>query len=128
MATANAHRQEMRWQVYFPIAIGFIVILFLSVVINSVESIDLNRLAKLSTIWLTLPLLVFSVLVLLSLIGTSYALIRLIAIAPRYFNRAQKLLARIEMKTERLSDMAIEPILKMQSWRAGLKALWKKAR
>jgi hypothetical protein len=128
LKTSRRHRRETWWQVTFPLLIGLVGVLILSVVTSSVSSVDVSRLAKMAVIWLLIPALVLSVIFFVILVGLIYVLVRLIAIIPHYSYRVQYQFARVGSKSEQICNLVSEPIIRIRSFRAGLRVLRKRER
>jgi len=83
----------------------------------------LGRWMSVALIWLIAPALVVSLVFLIFLLGAVYALTRALAIVPLYARGAQEIFTTLYRRTRRFADAAVEPILRVQAWKAGLSAL-----
>ena len=67
---------------------------------------------------------IFSLIITLVLAAVTYGLIRLIGILPRYAALVQNFFVVVSQKARKVSDQAVEPVIKAASARARLNALF----
>jgi hypothetical protein len=67
--------------------------------------------------------MVVSLLFLAIFAGSIYALMRILRIVPPFALRVQNLFSKIEQRVRRGANIAVEPILRIESWLAALRAL-----
>jgi len=87
---------------------------------------DAPRWAAISTIWLVIPVMVFSLIFLIILIGLVYLLARTLKISPPYTAKAQYYVNRATSTVKRFSDMATKPVLFLEGTKASLKAFFER--
>jgi len=124
--TYRQHRREVLWQITLPLAGGGALVLAAAIgVIGAAASgtATLGRWMSVALIWLIAPALVVSLVFLIFLLGAVYALTRALAIVPLYARGAQEIFTTLYRRTRRFADAAVEPILRVQAWKAGLSAL-----
>jgi hypothetical protein len=128
--TYSAHRRDVLWQITVPIIIGTAVLLLavIGVILaGSSGTGDISRWADISMIWLLTPNIILAVFVLVILCAFVYVFIYLLRVLPSYTRMAQDFFFRVQTQVRIYSDKAVEPILKIQSFKAGAKAIHKKS-
>ena len=121
-----AHRRQVFWQIIFPLILGALLILALAVGAGLVSSQTASQAANISTMWLILPVFSFIFIITLVLAAVTYGLIRLIGILPPYAALVQNFFVAVSQKVRKVSDQAVEPVIKAASARARLNALFGK--
>jgi uncharacterized membrane protein len=120
--THAEHRREVFWQITFPLVIGILVLLAaVAVIILSATRpvTDVGRWADVSLIWLILPSLILALILLVLLIGFVYLISSLLRLIPRYALIVQLYFEAGKNKVSQLSNLSIEPIVRMRStWAA----------
>jgi hypothetical protein len=124
--TRAVHRREVFWQITFPLVIGALLILALAVGAGLVSSNTASQAANISTMWLILPALAFTLILTLVLATVTYGLIRLIGILPPYAALVQNFFIAVSQKVRKVSDQAVEPVIRVASAQARLSALFGK--
>lgn len=121
--TEAAHRQQVLWQVTVPLILGIILILVLAVLTTLAGTGTVHVLGDISMIWLILPTLVILFVFTAIFGGLAYLVIRLIGALPRLALKAHHLIKGLQEKLTRAADAAVKPVIKVEGWRATLKAL-----
>jgi hypothetical protein len=85
---------------------------------------DSTRWAAISTIWLVIPVMVFGLLLLATLVGLVYLLARGLQFLPAFFSNAQYYVNRVASKIQNFSDQAAKPVIFLDSLGASLKAIF----
>ena len=116
-ASYQLHRKQMWLQILLPII--FAVLIFIAItILTSLAALrgqgDVSRWAAMSTIWLVLPVMVASLIILILLIAMIYLLSRLMAVIPPYSYQAQQVVYRIESMANRFAEMFRKPVLALQ--------------
>jgi hypothetical protein len=117
------HQKEMMWQVTIPMLIGTVVLLALAGLAIGIVPGDARRWADISMIWLILPVMFVTLLSLLFLVGSVYAVMRLILVLPKYSYQALGWLLLLGLQLQRLNDRLVEPFLRMHMLSASIKTL-----
>ena len=100
------------WQIIFPVLIGTIITITVSVlVVLKVNPGNLSRFAEISTIFLILPILFFSVIIFLVLLGIVVLLSKVMKRIPPITSRIVDLLARIQGVVKRISSLIMKLII-----------------
>jgi hypothetical protein len=127
--THQRHRREVGLQITLPIALGGALLLTLSILaIVALSSQAQSQWADIALIWLIVPLLFVSLLILVITAGLAFLVIQLIRILPPYAHQAQGFMAMLAVKVGQLCDKIAEPILKVQSLSASRRALGRNLR
>lgn len=123
--THRRHQREMLWQVTIPMVIGSVILLALVVLIWvwGIGGGDVGRWAGISLIWLIAPVMLAALITLLFLIGSIYAIVRLIQVIPNYSYQALGWLLLLGLNLQRLNDRLVEPILRVHMVSASMKTL-----
>ena len=124
--THEAHRRQTFWQIYFPlIAFGVLVIAAIVLAILA-ESEGASKWADISLIYMISVMIVVCVIIIAVLIVSAYYTTRVIKESPYFFFLIQKYTYLIEIRVKRASNVAVEPILRLNGYIAGVRALRRK--
>jgi len=126
--TQAIHRRQVFWQITLPLIVLALIFLALTVVVSLTGAGLQSRWADISAIWCLCPNLIVLLLCVGSLGGMSYGLFRLLRVLPGKLFSLQKLSLKFRDGVQKVSDAAVEPVLKVHSSRAGQKTLWKNLR
>ena len=125
----SRHRRQRFWQVIAPVGIGVLIILvILGLVISTAVATDagppVSQWADTSLIWLSLPALIFAVIMALILIGMSFLMARLLKILPGYTFKAQYFVNLGKNYIIAFADKVVEPIIAVKGASATVSALF----
>jgi uncharacterized BrkB/YihY/UPF0761 family membrane protein len=123
--THRAHRREVLLQITIPFGISLVIILVASVLVSLGPDDSVSRWGDTSLIWLIIPQLLVCLLFLILMGALAFGVIWLVRILPRYTRQLQDLFNRIGLQTRKITDTIVEPVLRIQSFRAKLKAISK---
>jgi hypothetical protein len=126
--THQRHRREVFWQVTFPILVVSVVLLLLAVMATGLSTEKASTWADISTIWLIIPALIFSLLAMILLAALVYLTIKLLHILPFYFFKGHNWFLLVNVRIGRISDNLAEPFLRLSAWKAGAGALGRQVR
>jgi hypothetical protein len=121
--TTGKHRRETWWQISLPLLVGILIFVALAVGANFGTNEAVGRWARISMVLLAIPLIILALLTLAVLIAFIYLAARLTKLIPPYAWQAQELFARIAVVSRRAADKAVEPVLRLNAFVAGLGAL-----
>lgn len=124
--THAAHRRDVFRQITLPTLIGLIVIIALTAAViyaGASGNSQVSRWADVSLIWLLLPSTIISLLFVAILAALAFLITRLLHIFPIYAYRLQLIFRDIQSKIETGTDIAVEPVLKINSFLARARAL-----
>ena len=120
--THAEHRREAFWQITFPLVIGIPLLLaaVAVIIISATQPVtDVGRWADVSLMWLILPSLIFALILLVLLIGFVYLISYLLRLIPHYALVVQLYFEAGKNKISQLSNLSIEPILRIRAiWAA----------
>ena len=124
--THASHRREVFWQITFPLALVSMIFLALSVGViwaGVAGSGELTRWAGVSIVWLSLPVIILSLLMLALVRGLVYGVTKLLHVLPGYARLAQDFFVRVQNKVKALADKIVEPFFKVHGFGAAVKTL-----
>ncbi len=125
--TREAYRRQVWSQVYWPLALGLMVVAGVGSWLWREGAGSARVWADAATILLLLPLLVIGLLGLIVVAAAAYAVAWLIGWLPGYTRRAQRIVTQAQGQLSRASDLAVSPVTVPRSaWaaaRAGCAAL-----
>jgi len=127
--TRRRHRQEVLWQITLPLALGVLLVLAAGagvVYAAASQTGPVDRWASVSIIWLILPTMVLTFIILVATAGLAYGAIWLIGALPKYTRQIQDIFILIDAQVTKAADASVEPALRAQSIMAGLRALRRK--
>ena len=120
--THAEHRREAFWQITFPLVIGIPLLLaaVAVIILSATQPVtDVGRWADVSLMWLILPSLFFALILLVLLIGFVYLISYLLRLIPHYALVVQLYFEAGKNKISQLSNLSIEPILRIRAiWAA----------
>jgi len=124
--TYEAHRRQSFWQIYFPLIIFAVLVIFTIILAVLAENEEASKWADISLIFMiSITLIVFAVVV----VGLVYAAIyfrRLIKETPYFFFKVQRFTYMMEIRVKKGASIVVEPILRLNSFFAGARALRRK--
>ena len=126
--THEKHRKEVFWQISFPLIVGAVLILGIVVfsIVAAITGGDVSEAADKLLIALIIPILIVSLIVIPILIGVAYGVIRLNHILPPNLYQVQLAFESARDYVRVWADKLVEPVLRIQSTLASLKALKRK--
>lgn len=124
--TQEAHRRQTFWQIYFPlITFGVLVIVAIVLAILA-ENQAASKWADISLIYMISVMMVIFIFIIAILIISTYYTTRVIKEAPYFFFLIHKYAYLIEIRVKRASNLVVEPILRLNGYIAGVRALRRK--
>jgi hypothetical protein len=127
--THAAHRREVFWQITFPLILTLLILLGLVgfvIYAGFQGSGSVSRWADISLIWLLLPAVVATLVVLVFLIGLVYLVSKLLGVLPGYARLVQGYFSLAQVRIRSIADKMVEPVLKIRSFKAGADVLRRK--
>jgi hypothetical protein len=127
--TRERHRREVLLQITLPLGIGVLLILILMLGViwagaNGVGSV--SQWADVALIWLILQALVIGLVFLVMLAGMAYAVTMLLGVLPGYARKVQDFFLLVSVRVRQGSDTAVEPFLRYYSFKASIRALFRR--
>ena len=107
------HRRQLAWQIILPITLTMILCIALIVLINVAtfrDGGDVGRWAAISTIWIVVPIMIGSLIVLALLGGLVYLMAKLLNIMPTYTGMAQDYVHIAVGYIKRGADAVVKPV------------------
>jgi len=126
--TYKRHRKEVMWQILVPVLIGAVIVLALAILATTRTDAQVSKGADVSVIWMITPMLIIALIFLVLLGAMIYAMMSLLGILPSYARLVQDYFDAIRVQVGIVSDKAVEPILRMESIKASLRALGRSLR
>lgn len=122
------HRQQELWQIIVPLLVSALIVIGLGILVGNHfnNQADIQKWSSAALIWLTAPALILSILLLVTLIGIIFLVTKLLDILPPYAKIAEHAIDQGKMKIESVTNAAVEPILRLNTYLAGLRALFKR--
>jgi hypothetical protein len=120
------YRKQRSGQIILPVVVAAIV--FVSLVIIVLVATfggngDVGRWAAVSTVWIAVLTCTLGVVFLALSAGMIYLMGQLLGIAPTYTGRGQDIVHKLANRIRRGGDMAVRPIIALNSFGATIKAL-----
>jgi hypothetical protein len=124
--TYEAHRRQTLWQIYFPLIIFGVLVIITIVLTLFAEDQAASKWADISLIFMVSLAMVAFLFVIVGLVFSVYYLRRLLKETPYFFFKIQRFTYLVEIRVRRVSNLAAEPFLKINSFFAGARALRRK--
>lgn len=121
--TQRAHSRQKLWQITLPLLLGVILALVFAVLAGLAQADSASRWADISLIFLLIPVMVVSLLFLAILAALVYLMIRILKFVPPVALKVHNIFAQVEQRVRTGSNLAVEPMLRVQSWLAALRTL-----
>ncbi|OGO35523.1 MAG: hypothetical protein A2W35_21430 [Chloroflexi bacterium RBG_16_57_11] len=126
--THQRHRREVFWQITFPILVVSLALLLLAIMATGLSPVRASKWADVSIIWLIIPALIFSVLLMVIIAALVYLTLRLLHILPFYFFKGHNWFLLVNLRIGRIGDHLVEPFVRLRAWKAGAGALGRQVR
>ena len=113
------------WQIIFPAVGGTILILLICVwVVSGVGAGNISRFAELSTVLLILPVLFFSLIILVVLGACVFLSVRMIRGLPPITSRIVEFLDKIRDGVSKFSEIIVQPVIQPTAYLKGFRAIF----
>jgi len=122
----RAYKRASFWQIIFPMIVVVLIFVVVSVLTTSSGTETLGKWASVSTVWLSLPVIVFLLVNLLILAGLIYGVAKLLDITPIYTHKLTGYIHLVGEKIASLADSAAEPIIKYEGFFASVRSIFRK--
>lgn len=120
------HRRQRTWQIILPVVLAALFFCVLIVLVNVAtfrDGADVARWAAVSTILISMPVILGSLVLLVIVGGLAYLMARLLQVAPTYTGQAQDFAHKIAGLARRIADGAVKPVMFLNGTGASIKAL-----
>lgn len=124
--THRIHKLEVFWQITIPLILGVLIVVAFAVAVSLGSTQEVSRWSEISLIWLIIPVLFASLIFLVILAGLVYGVTWVLRNLPPYTRLAQDAVARIGESVIKVADKTVEPVLRIQMFFAGWRALRRK--
>lgn len=126
--THKIHRAQTAWQIYLPLIMGLIIAVAFAALAGFASAEGASRWADISLIFLIIPVVMMTLLVLAFTAGLIYVVVKLLQIIPVYSYQALDFIQLVSRRIHKGADLAVEPILRVHGFRAALQVLRDKLR
>ncbi len=126
--THARHRREVFWQITLPLLLVVVLCLALSALVFSAPWGDASHWADVSTIWLIFLTFLPGLILTLILAGFAALTFYLLRKLPGLFYKLYGFTLKVGAKIDQLGNRVVEPVLRVHSFQASLRALSRLAR
>jgi hypothetical protein len=119
------HRKQLAWQIILPMVLSVVLCIALIVLIGFAtfrDGGDVGRWAAISTIWIVVPIMIGSLIVLALLGGLVYLMAKLLNIMPTYTGMAQDYVHIAVSYIKRGADAVVKPVFFVDGLGASIRA------
>jgi hypothetical protein len=109
--TYQAHRRQVIWQVYLPIAVVIVLVVLAAILVILAPTLKVSRWADIALIMLISIAMVSTLIILALNVAGIIGARRAYQVVPYYLFMAQGFTFRMKSQVRRFSDMAVEPVL-----------------
>lgn len=120
--TQAIHKREVLWQITIPLILVGALVIAVAVMAILAGAQGNSKWADISLIALLLVVIVLSLLVLAVLAVLAYGALMLNHKVPPYAHLAQNFFKQVDCKVEEIADLLVEPILRLNGFKAGVGA------
>jgi K+-sensing histidine kinase KdpD len=124
--TKEAHQRQTFFQIYLPLIIVALIVILFVVLALVAQNENVSRWADISLIFLISVSLVVTVITIAAIIVLTIYLTRLLKASPYFFFEVQRITYIIEVRSKAIGNSIVEPVLRVNSFIAGLRALRRK--
>ncbi len=121
------HRRQMLTQVWAPLAVSMIIVLALAIwsIVGAIQgSSQIERWGNLSAVWVIMPVLFSSIIMLVLVAGVAFGVTWLLKRMPGWMLKAQLFMLRLALTTRRAADQATKPVVAVNTFSARASTLW----
>ncbi len=122
----RAYKRKAFWQITFPMIVVLLIFVAVSVMTSTQGAEKLLKWSSISTVWLSLPMIVFLIINLLILAGLIYGMAKLLDITPTYTHKLTNYIYLAGEKIAAFADKAAEPVIKTEGFFASLRRIFGK--
>lgn len=124
--TKESHQRQTFFQIYLPLIIVALIVILFVVLALVAQNENVSRWADISLIFLISVSLVVTVIAIAAIIVLTIYLTRLLKASPYFFFEVQRITYIIEVRSKAIGNSIVEPVLRVNSFIAGLRALRRK--
>ena len=124
--TYQAHQRQAFWQIYFPLIVFALLVIAAIVLAIVANNYQVSKWADISLIFVISITMVAFLIITVGLVVLVVYTRRLLRATPYFFFEAQRFIYLVEIRVKRVSSVAVEPVLRVNSFFAGAGALRRK--
>jgi len=124
--TQEAHRRQTFWQIYFPLIIFGLLVIAAIILALIAENDQASKWSDISLIFMISIAMVMFVVIIIFLVFSAIYTRRLLKATPHFFFVVQRYTYLVEIRVKSASNAAAEPILRFNSYIAGVRNLRRK--
>ena len=124
---ARQHRRQMFLQVWLPLIGAMLVVLALMIlaIIGTVQgSPQVNRWGNISAVLISIPILIFGLVILALAGGLAYGVTILLKKMPDWMHKAQVFMERVSDSVKQAADAAAKPVITVNETKSRASAFW----
>ena len=121
--TQRQHTRQVWIQILLPLLVGVVAVIVLAVFAALAADPQVTRWGNISAVFLIIPLLLILLVKAIILFLLVFLLTRLLRVLPGYAHLAQMFVAHYSRRIMRLSDKPAQPVIRVNAFMAGLRAL-----
>jgi len=112
----KAHKQQRTWQILFPVIFAGLIVLLIMVWLIAFDGRihpDINNLAGVSVVLLSLPFFLFALVKLVLLVGMIYGLAKLKPLIPKAGTKILQAFETARWHIRKGADISVQPVLSL---------------
>ncbi len=112
--THAAHKREVFWQITVPLVLCTLVCVGMTALVvwsAAVGNPEVSRWADVSLIWLSPPIVIGSLVMLVLVGGLAFGIFKLIQVLPPYARLVQDFFLRLHVRVRQVCDRAVKPFI-----------------
>jgi hypothetical protein len=113
-------RPEAWWQIYFPLIVGLLSLLVITILLVALGVGNASVWADISIVFMGLPVFVLALLVLATLAGFTYVVYRFRSVLWEPLLRVQQILSQTNVTVSKVSDSTTRPFIVVRGLWAGI--------
>jgi predicted PurR-regulated permease PerM len=119
----NAHQRQQIWQIFLPFVFVLLIAAIFVILAIFAGTEEVSVWSAISLMFLLIPSMIVSLLVLFFLGVGVYGLGRVMKIIPKYTCQVQQKIKQIETEVRKVSNGVVKPFISIRSQAAGLNVL-----
>jgi uncharacterized BrkB/YihY/UPF0761 family membrane protein len=123
--SVRQHKRQFVWQILVPFVLTAVLIIVAAVFIMTSGASNTRVWADVSTLWLILPILVLSLILVTVLSFLIYGVARLLKVTPKYTGKTQAFLAATAAGARKVTDGTAMPFIWIRQAGAVIKSIFK---
>jgi len=124
--SVKLHKRQFAWQVLVPVIVFAAVIIAAAVLVVTRGAATDRVVADISIMWLIVPVLILSLVLMVLVGGLIYGMAMLTKIVPTYTGKFQSFLVSVQSGARKIADGTAKPFIWIDQTGAAIKAIFKK--